>query len=70
MYPKCTQEAPSQPSDSHELIQEADDLFQKLSADFFEVRGVQYLVVVDRYSRWLLVYKATDLSWGGVSQDP
>ena len=34
----------------------------KLFADYFKVRGVQYLVVVDRYSSWPLVYRAKDLS--------
>ena len=61
--PKCTQKALSQPRDLPEQIQEPDYL-QKLSANYFEVRGVQYLVVVDRNSRWPLVYKYTDLSAG------
>ena len=60
----CTQEAPYQPRDPPEPTQERDYPFQKLYADYFEVRGVQYLVVADRYSSWLSVYRATDLSVG------
>ena len=46
---KCRQEPEPEP-------------IQKLPADYFEVREVQYLVVVERYSSWPLVYMATNLS--------
>ena len=43
---------------------EPDYPFQTPSAHYFKARGVQYLVVVDRYSSWPPLYRATDLSAG------
>ena len=57
-------EGPSGLSDPPEPIQEHDYPFQKLFADYFKVRGVQFLVVVVRYSSWPLVYRAADLCMG------
>ena len=61
---KCMQEVPSQLKELPEAVRESDFAFKKLSADYFEVRGMQDLVVVDWYSSWPMVYRATDLSAG------
>ena len=58
------QEVPSQPRDPPVAIQEPDYPFQKLYADIFEVRAMQYIVVVYRYLSWPMVYQATDLYAG------
>ena len=58
------QGAPSKPRDPPEPIQKPDYPIHKLFSDYFEVRGLQYLVVVDLYSSWPMVYQATDLSVG------
>ena len=46
-------------------VQHPDYPFQKLCSDYFTFMGINYLVVVDRYSNWPIVFKengkATDL---------
>ena len=53
-----------QPRDPPEPIQEPDYPFQKLSADYFQVRGVQYLVVVTGTPAGPWCTPTTDLSAG------
>ena len=48
--PRCTLEAPSQPKDMPEPIREPDYPFQMLVADYCQVKGGHFLVVVERYS--------------------
>ena len=44
-------------------VQPADP-FQCVCADFFTYKGVNYLVIVDRYSNWPIVKRAQDGSKG------
>ena len=56
---KCTEDAPSQTKDPPEKLIKARYPFQYICADFFEVRGKQFLIIVDRFSSWPLVYRFT-----------
>ena len=41
--------------------------FQCVCADFFHYKGIHYLVVVDRYSNWPIIERATEGSQGLIS---
>ena len=41
--------------------------FQCICADYFQVKGVTYLIMVDRYSNWPVVEKSSDGAIGLVS---
>ncbi|XP_046554623.1 uncharacterized protein K02A2.6-like [Haliotis rubra] len=51
----CNQMAPSQPSAPPTPLVYPSYPFQCLCADFFHYKGVNYLVLVDRYSNWPIV---------------
>lgn len=53
---KCNERAPSQPKEPY--CQSPPPLypFQQLCLDFFEVGHHRYLVLVDRFSGWIIVY--------------
>ena len=53
---RCNVEAPSLPRDPPHKKSDPDYPFQFLSADYFEIKGNHYLVTVDRYSNWPIVY--------------
>merc|ERR1711940_70242 len=53
----CHRIAKSNPSEPPAEIQHPEYPFQKLCADYFSYIGHNYLVVVDRYSNWPLVFK-------------
>ena len=38
--------------------------YQCISADYFQHQGMNYLVIVDRYSNWSIVKRAQDGSKG------
>ncbi|VDI39086.1 Hypothetical predicted protein [Mytilus galloprovincialis] len=50
--------APSQPCAPPTPPVYLDNPFQWLCADFFHYKGVNYLVVVDRYSNWPIIERA------------
>ena len=52
----CERIAPSQPREPLNLIPQAEYPFQHVCSDAFEMNGQYYLVVVDRYSNWLLIF--------------
>ena len=52
--------APSQPSAPPMPRLEPAYPFQCICADYFQYKGTNYLVVVDRYSNWPVVERATD----------
>jgi hypothetical protein len=52
--------APSQPSAPPSATTPPSYPFQSLCADFFHYKGMNYLVIVDRYSNWTIVEKARD----------
>ena len=52
----CDTISPSQAREPLQLIPPSEYPFQQICADAFEIRGVHYVVVVDRYSGWNFVY--------------
>jgi hypothetical protein len=48
----CNRIAPSNPSAPPTPLTSPDYPFQCVCADYFHYKGVNYLVVVDRYSNW------------------
>ena len=59
----CNRIAPSNPSAPPYPLMSPDYPFQCVCADYFTHRGVNYLVIVDRYSNWPIVDRAS----GGAS---
>ncbi|XP_063448334.1 uncharacterized protein LOC134727870 [Mytilus trossulus] len=55
---QCNRMAPSQPCAPPTPPVYPDYPFQCLCADFFHYKGVNYLVVVDRYSNWPIIERA------------
>ena len=55
----CNRNAPSQPCAPPEDIHPPDYPFQQVCADYFTYMGQTYLVVVDRYSGWPIVERAS-----------
>jgi hypothetical protein len=51
-YLECHQNAPSQPKEPLVDRRAPDYPFQLVCADFYSLKGHQYLVLVDRYSGW------------------
>ena len=51
----CNQMAPSQPSAPPTPLAIPAYPFQYVCADYFHYKGVNYLVIVDRYSNWPIV---------------
>ena len=54
---RCSTHAPSQPRDPPHRYPDPNYPFEQLVADFFEIRGRHYIVIVDRYSNWPIVVK-------------
>ena len=63
----CTRMAPSQPSAPPYPPVPPVYPFQCICADFFHYMGVQYLVIVDRYSNWPIIERAKDGAKGLVN---
>jgi hypothetical protein len=63
----CNRIAPSQPSAPPMPPTTPAYPFQCLCADYFNYKGFNYLVVVDRYSNWPIVERASDGSQGLIS---
>ena len=57
MCGSCNRSAPSQPSAPPTLPPTPEYPFQLQCADYATYNGVNYLVLVDRYSGWLSIYK-------------
>ena len=53
----CDEHAPSQPKEIPVESQEPVYPFQYIVADFCQVKGKEFLVIVDRYTSWPVVYK-------------
>ena len=62
----CNRNAPSNPNPPPTQLKHPDYPFQMVCADFFQLKGVNYLVIVDRYSNWPNVLK---ISNGGSSKE-
>ena len=60
----CNRMAPSQPSAPPSPTVLPAYPFQCVCADFFHHKGVNYLVIVDRYSNWPIVERAREGSKG------
>lgn len=56
---QCNRIAPSNPSAPPTPLTPPDYPFQCVCADFFHYKGYNYLVVVDRYSNWPIVERAS-----------
>ena len=56
----CNRIAPSNPSAPPYPLISPDYPFQCVCADFFHYKGVNYLVIVDRYSNWPIVERSLD----------
>ena len=56
----CNRIAPSLPSSPPPPLQGPEYPFQKVCADYFHYKGVNYLVIVDRYSNWPIIERAQD----------
>jgi hypothetical protein len=52
----CDYIAPSQAQEPLQLIAPSVYPFQQICADAFEISGVYYVAVVDRFSGWILIY--------------
>lgn len=63
----CNRMAPSQPSAPPTPLTYPDYPFQCICADYFHYKGVNYLVVVDRYSNWPIVERASQGAAGLVT---
>ena len=57
---KCNRMAPSQPNAPPTPLTSPVYPFQCICADYFTYRGMNYLVIVDRYSNWPIVERAHD----------
>ena len=51
-------DAPSQPAALPKDPQVLDYPFQQICAYYMEIHNMHYLVIVDRYSNWPMVYKS------------
>ncbi|XP_052231018.1 uncharacterized protein K02A2.6-like [Dreissena polymorpha] len=60
----CNRMAPSQPSSPPTPLVYAEYPFQCICADFFHHKGVNYLVIIDRYSNWPIIEQSTNGSTG------
>ena len=60
----CNRIAPSNPSDPPYQMISPDYPFQCVCADFFHYKGVNYLVIADRYSNWPIVERSSDGATG------
>ena len=60
----CNRMAPSQPSSPPSPVVPPAYPFQCVCTDFFHHKGVNYLVIVDRYSNWPIVERAREGSKG------
>ena len=60
----CNRMAPSQPSAPPTPQILPDYPFQCICADYFHYKGINYLVIVDRYSNWPIVERASGGSSG------
>lgn len=56
----CNKMAPSQPNSPPTPLNHPQYPFQSICSDYFQFRGHNYLVIVDRYSNWPAVYKSRD----------
>ena len=63
----CNRMAPSQPSAPPSPPVPPAYPFQCVCANFFHYKGIHYLVVVDRYSNWPIIERATEGSQGLIS---
>ena len=63
----CNRTAPSQPSAPPTPMTQPAYPFQCICADFFSYKGTPYLLVVDRYSNWPVVERASDGAEGLIS---
>ena len=64
---QCNRNAPSNPSPPPTPQMLPEYPFQCLCADYFQVKGITYLIIVDRYSNWPIVEKSSDGAIGLVS---
>ena len=58
----CRKNAPLQPAAQPKPVQVPDYPFQKLSSDYFNHAGKQYLLLMDWYSGWPVVGQCKDES--------
>ena len=58
----CNRNAPSQQKEPPAPLPEIEYPFQRVCADYFELKGYGYLVVVDRYSGWPILHQARKAS--------
>ena len=63
----CNRTAPSKPSAPPTPMTQPAYPFQCICADFFNYKGTHYLLVVDRYSNWPVVERASDGAEGLIS---
>ena len=52
----CNSIAPSQFKEPLIISKTPEYPFQYICADYFEIKGNQYLTVVDRFSSWIMIY--------------
>ena len=55
----CDRVAPSLPAAPPSALPSPEYPFQMVASDYFSFAGVHYFILVDRYSNWPSVYKAT-----------
>ena len=53
---RCNNIAPSQPKEPIILTKTPEYPFQFICADYFEIKSHHYLVIVDRFSGWIILY--------------
>ena len=63
---QCNESAPSQPGEEMVLTPPPTFSFENICLDFFDFRGNNFLVQVDRYSGWLNLHKMQE-NTGGIS---
>jgi hypothetical protein len=56
----CNRIAPSNPSGPPTPLMSPDYPFQCVCSDFFQYKGINYLIVVDRYSNWPIVERSSN----------
>ena len=57
MCSQCVENSPSQPADPPENLISPSYPFEHVSGEFFEIRGMAFLILVDRYTSWPIVYR-------------
>jgi hypothetical protein len=60
--PMCRARLPSERVEPLQPLRDVDHLYQRLHADLFQASGVNYLAIVDEFSRWPSLIQLGDIT--------